>query len=377
MLRSRYGVLVSLAATCFLGGGCGDKKKEVKSDPPASAEVLAVEGLDAIPASATAVVGIDVAKLSQSDLVLRAIERMFAGDKTLEADISSVLTACQFDMKSDLHFATIAIVPRQEKGLDDSLLVAKGNFNESAISACLGRFLEEKGGKLEISETSGRRIYHEVSPDRREQSGRWLAFGSSDTLLVSSGQALLLLALGEGEKLSGNAGVLSPYLPKAKLDSGIWAVYQFDEIVAQGLIKASQGQLGPAQAAVAYADVGKGLSTRIQVEMASESDAKALISLVKAQLTAAAMIFQLDSAGRLIQKIEGSSTGAWANLTWSLSEQELADLLGSNLLGNGSTIDIQEKKNENPALAPALVPGPERDTNHGKQHTDPDSKKEL
>lgn len=378
MLRT-LGILVSLTTIYSLGGGCGDKEKKENDKPAVKNTVAAVEGLDAIPASATTVVGIDVAKLSKSEVVGRAIERMFARseDKTLQADFSAVLQACKIDIGNDLQFATIAIVPREKSPLDDALLVAKGKFDENAIQACIGRFLAERGGTLESSEHEGRRIYHESFPETSSEDGRWLTFGSIDTLLVSSGRSLLLAALGKGEKLTGSKGNLSSYLPQAKADAGIWAIYQIDGAVAEGLIAASQGQLGPAKAAVAYAEFDDGLRTEIQVEMANESDAKSMISMVSAQLSAAAMILQIDSAGRLIQKIEVSSKGSWAKLSWALTEQEFADLLGSNLLGSGSTIDIPDKKTKNPALAPASEPGAESDTKNGNQHTDPDSKTKL
>ncbi len=375
MRISSYAAVV-LAAS--LAWGCSDKKKS--KDEPVTPKVVpaSVEGLQAVPSSATALIGIDVPALIASPVVLRAVERMFARDTTLKEDLTAVFDLCKFDLATDLSAATIAIVPQTQGELEDSLLVAKGKFKEPVIRDCVGRYLKESGRSLEKSEVAGRSIYHEKAED---DLGLWFAFGSESTLLISSGRPLLMLALGDGPKVSQQKDGLARLLPKAKTTAGIWAMAKIAGDVAAGMKQATGGKVNPAKSVVGYVDFGEGVSTALELEMDTEADATALISMISEQLTAASMILQIDSLGRLIKKIEVSATSNWVRMDWALTEQELTDLLGSNLAGNdavdASTIDIEDRSDEDAGLAPTPGSGLERETKNGNQHTDSDSKKEL
>jgi hypothetical protein len=109
--------------------------------------------------------------------------------------------------------------------------------------------------------------------------------------------------------------------------------------VAQGLVAATGGLVGPPSAVVGHAELGEGLELAIEVHMASAADAKTLISQAGSQLQAAALILQVDSAGRLVQKIKVSADGDWARLSWTLSQSELSDLMAATMPGLGGTLD--------------------------------------
>lgn len=350
---------IQAIATCFaiavaLVCGCSDKKKSKKAEEEITP--LAVQGLAAIPANASAVIGIDVAALAGSPIVARALERMFARDPGLQAALSKVLDDCRLDLKTDVDSATIALVPAKAE-MVDSLLVAKGRFKEGELVACLGKSLGAvAGGRLESATFEGRSLYHQVGGDG---PGLWFSFGSPDTVLISSGRGSLEASLGSGPKLAGATTGVARYLSRVDTKANLWAIGMIDPAVGAGLIAATGGQVQAPSAVVATADLKHGLALAADLQMTNEADAKTLISQARAQIKAAAMVLQIDSLGRMVQKAELSADGHWATLRWALNKEELQDLLGANLSGigtsddvsrnDGSSIDNEGANDENPA----------------------------
>lgn len=369
-MKSSYNASLLVTVLFVIVGGCGDKKKKEHEQAPADKPVLAaVQGLQAVPASASAVIGLDVKRLVASPIVLRAVDRMFARDTTLEADLRAVLEACEFAPKIDLASATIALIPRQ--GQTDSLLVAKGKFSESVLSACLGRFYSEDGGRLESAEFEGRTLYHQVGKDAPD--GVWLSFGSKDTLLVASARETLELALGSGPKLAAAKDGLARLAARTRTDATIWAMAHVDGAVGAGLVAATGGQVQPARSILASADLGEGLALAVDVEMASAEDAKVLISQAAIQIQGMALVLQIDAIGPLLKKMQLGTDAHWATLAWQLTERELADLMGANLSGLSSTIDNNGANEQNPAPKSEL----KGEAENGNRHPDAGNEKDL
>ncbi len=340
-------VAMVLAIFC----GCSDKKKSKGAKKDVTSTPKAVVGLAAVPATATAVIGLDVSALAESAIVGRALERMFARDPGLQVALTKVLDDCDLDLGRDVDSATIALIPIGE-AMVDSLLVAKGRFREGKIVACLGKSLGEvTGGRLETANFEGRALYHQVGG---EGPGLWFSFGSGDTVLVSSGRASMEASLGSGPKLSGSRAGVARYLSRAATDANLWAIGNLDPAVAAGLVAATSGKVAAPSAVVASADLSDGLTLAAELQMASEEDAKVLISQATAQIAAVALVLQIDSLGRMVQKAELATDGHWATLRWSLTKEELHDLMGANLseIGpriDGSSIDKEGANDENPA----------------------------
>ncbi len=363
--------LLCTALLLLLSGACGDKKKDRPKEGEGAAPTLAsVEGLHAVPASATAVIGLDVKEMVASPVVLRAVDRMFARDPDLKSELSAVLSACALDVQKDLSAATVALVPRGEG--TDSLLIAKGRFSESALTACLGRFLAEDGGRLESSKFEGRTIYHQVRSEA--PGGVWLSFGSKDTLLIASARELLELSLGEGEKLATARSGLARLAGRANTEATIWAMAAVDDAVGQGLVAATGGQVKPAKSILGSVDLeGGGMNLLLAVEMASAGDAKVLISQASIQIQGMALVLQIDAIGPLLKKLTLVTEGSWSLLGWQLSEEEVAEIMGANLLGLSSTIDNNDANEQNPAPKSDL----EGDEQNGNRHPDAGNEKDL
>src|ERR1043165_346108 len=84
-------ILVTVAA--LAAGGC--KKKPVEHAGP-SPELT---GLAAVPSTAEVVVGIDVGRLSESQLVTRAVESLISHEPALATRWQDFRNACQLEIK--------------------------------------------------------------------------------------------------------------------------------------------------------------------------------------------------------------------------------------------------------------------------------------
>ena len=343
-----YAATIAVVAISF---GCSDKKKSEISNTQAPPP--AIQGLAAVPANATTVIGIDVAALAGSQVADRALQRLYAREPRLQATLAQVLQACEIRPEHDLASVTIAIVPTAARV--DSLLVAKGKFEQGKLISCLGKSLGKLGSHLETSEFEGRPIYHEVrsgpgvSGPGVSGPGVWLTFGSADTVLLSSGREALVEALGVGAKVSNTPSGVGQYLSRAQTDADLWVLHRIDPVVGEGLIAAAGGHIQAPIGVIASADLSGGLILNVELEMRSEDDAKALILQAKSQLEAVALVLQIDSLGRMVQKAELAAEGHQATLRWSLNEEELTDLIGANLSDLSTSIDKNGANDENPA----------------------------
>ncbi len=363
-------ISVATISVVVVSLGCSDKKKSESSDTQAPPPVI--QGLAAVPARATTVIGIDVAALAGSPIAHRALQRMYAREPGLQAPLAHVLQACEIRPESDLASVTVAILP--DDATTESLLVAKGKFEEGKLVRCLGQALAKLAGShLETREFEGRPIYHDVggsvvSGPGVSGPGVWLAFGSSDTMLLSSGRGALEEALGVGAKLSNTTSGLGQYLSRLQTDADLWVLHTIDPLVGEGLIAATGGHIQAPLGVVASADLSKGLTLHLHLEMRNEGDAKILISQAMSQLQAASLVLQIDSLGRMVQKAELAAEGPWATLRWSLNEEELRDLIGANLSDLSTSIDKNGANDENPAKSETEPP--KRKLRNGNSETE-------
>ena len=89
----------------FLLVACGGKR-EVAPPPPAPATV---EGLAALPAEATLIVGVNAPKLRSSSLVRRAYAKAFVDDPGAKTALDTLMARCQFDPARDLVFSQVEL----------------------------------------------------------------------------------------------------------------------------------------------------------------------------------------------------------------------------------------------------------------------------
>lgn len=323
---------LAIAAMVAIAGACKDKKSKQDGDGKPSA--VDVEGLGAVPGDARAVIGVDVRKLAGSVLVGRAVERMWDRDPELKTRIDGYIEACQVHPAKDISSIVIGT-----GRADEVILVATGKFTESEIAICVSKSLEQDGGRLTTSTASGRDVYKADSgPDKAPV---WFAFGSNETILVSSSEEYLHKSLGDGPKASRSTE-LAGLIQKARVDgAAVWVAGTVPPAVGKGLERASAGKASAPVSIYGHLRVDDGLGIELGAVMKSREDAKALVSFGKGQLDLGAMAAAKWGLTPVVRKLSLEAADSTVILKMSLTHDELADLL--------SRIDTDSADEQNPS----------------------------
>jgi hypothetical protein len=319
----KLATLVACAALAF-ASGCGSKKSKATPE---------VSGLAAVPASATAVVVADVARVIDSPLVQRAVDQLLLRDPQLGERWQQLSTNCKLDARK-LEHVVLAIGPAagQGPGTGPVLMVVTGKLVEAELSSCVRSMVGQGGGTLTAKDLGGRTLYQAKDGNRT----MFFAFGKADTVVLGSNEAYVTEALGTGKKIADNAE-LAGWMKLVDLKAPLWAAGKVDERVRGGLVKLTEGKVSQGPAAIVMsADPTDGLTIEIGAVMASEQDAKTLESFAKTQLGLMAMAAQAKSLGKAVDKITISADKQVVRFKAALGTEEVNQLI-SALDGGGIT----------------------------------------
>lgn len=303
---------------------CGKKSTKVSPE---------VTGLAAVPASAQVVIVADVAKVSHSPLVARAVEQLLMRDADLAARWQRLSESCKLDINNVKHVA-LAIGPKQgdAPGTGPVLMVVTGKLVEAELATCVRSMVGQGGGTLTAREAQGRTLYEAKDGNRT----MFFAFGRPDTVVLGSNEQFVREALGTGKKVQ-EGGEMTALIKRADQKAPVWAAGRVDDRVRGGLVKVTNGQLkeGPTAMLVAI-DPTNGAKLEVASVMASAADAKTLESFAKGQLALMAMAAQAKSLGRVVDKIAISAEGDLVRFRATLDMDEV-NLLISALDGGGGS----------------------------------------
>ena len=328
-------LVLGLTAAASIAAACSDRASE---DP--KVVVAAVEGMNAVPATTDIVFGAEVAPLARSALVQRAINRMMAGDPGLQAELDKLFNGCGFDPARDLSSVLIAMDSPPAGGAGDrALLVATGRIAENKLAACVGRHMSELGGQLVQKAVAGRIHYHADAPQGRTDT--WFAFGSAETVVVSSSPEFLAESLADGPRLASDSQMAS-LVHRAKVQgAALWAAGRIPADVGKGLAAATGGGVAAPRAAFGHFAAETGLSAELGVELASPQEAKAALSLAKSQLRIMAQVAQKWKLGRAVAKVSMETVDSTLYMRVTLTDEELRQVL--------APIDTDAGPDQNPA----------------------------
>jgi hypothetical protein len=313
--------LAALALAC----GCGKKH----GGGPAAE----VAGLSAVPVSAEVVISADVARVSDSPIVSRAVDQLMMRDPDLADRWQKLHDSCKLDPTRIQH-VLLAIGPRGNQngvGTGPVLMVATGKITEAELTSCVRSMVGSGGGDVTAKTVAGHTLYQARDGSRI----MFFSFGRADTVLLSSNEQFITEALTPGKKATDNAE-LGAWIALADQKAPVWAAGKADPNLRDRLVKVTNGALtaGP-QAIVLSFDPTSGAKLDLGAVMASPADAKALESFAKSQIALLGMAAQQLSAGKLVDKIEVSSTGTVVHVRVNLTLDEVNQLI-SALDGKGS-----------------------------------------
>lgn len=333
--------LVALAAV--LAAGCGKKTK-------AAPEVY---GLSAVPASATAVVVVDVVRVIDAPLVERAVDQLLLRDPVLRDKWQGLYNDCKIDARK-LRHVILAIGPHQGQGPGTGpvLMVVTGQIVESELASCVRKIVGQGGGTLTAKDLGGRTLYQMKDANRT----MFFAFGKPDTVVLGSNEAYVTEALGTTKKLADNAELMG-WMKLADQRAPVWAAGKVDERVRGGLVKLTSGQVkeGPV-AMVMSANPSEGLALEVGAVMASAADAKTLESFAKGQLGLMAMAAQAKSLGKIVEKVAISTDKTVVRFKAPLTAADVNQLISA--LDEGSVTAQDSPPVTQPGSAAGSAAGP-------------------
>jgi hypothetical protein len=312
-------------AVAFLASACG-KSKKAEAPPPE------VTGLAAVPASAEAVIGIDLPKLVDAPLVGRVVDQLFLHDTTLATRWQQVRDTCKLDLGKQVKHLLLALGPHQTSpGTGPVLLIATGTFVEADVAGCIRTVVGKGGGTLTATTADGRTIYTAKEGNRQMV----FAFGRADTLVLGSNEAYVKEAMSlTGPKISGDAD-MKAWLAMIDQNAPLWGVGRVDPQVGGGLVKRVGGLVAGPRAIVGTLDPTGGAKVDAGIVMASPADANQLESFTKTQLGQLTAAASLVKAGGAVGKIETTVSGDVVHLGAAFTVDDLNQLLSA--LDGGDT----------------------------------------
>ena len=347
MPRPIKAVLVLALAVLLVAPACKRSKKK-KVDDVEPIELKDIAGLDAMPIEATVVIGAHVKPLAGSSLVARAIDQMFLRDPELRTRIDTYMRECAFDPAADLESVVIGMgeLPTPPTTAGRVVMAATGNFDEAVLASCVSRSLSADGGSLTTKQVLGRTFYQADNPATKKVV--WFTFGTPRTVLVSSSEQWLTLAVDGGKRVLDNDQLAAQIQRANRKGAGIWMAGQLAGRTGQGIVTLTRGAVGkPPASAYGYLDLSSGIEGELAVVMASEDDVNGAISYIKPQLEVLAMMAQGQALGRLVSKVGVDSEASTVYLRVSLSSDELEHALSRIDSKGGPTQDTPARAQEN------------------------------
>lgn len=322
------------------------KKNEVKAAEPIKLDDIA--GLDAMPYDATVVIGAHAGPLAKSPLVAGAIEQMFARDPELRTRIDTYMRECKFDPAVDLESVVIGMgdLPTPPTTAGRVVMAATGNFDEAQLASCVSRALQADGGSLSTKQVLGRTFYRADNPTTERVV--WFTFGTSRTVLVSSSEAWLTMAIDDGMRVRDNDRLAAEIERANREGAGLWMAGELAGRTGQGIVTLTRGAVSkPPASAYGFIDLSEGIRGELAVVMASSDDVKGAISYIKPQLEVLAMMAQGRALGRLVSKVGVDSEASTVYLRVSLTEEELKQALSRIDTKGGAKQDTPAPAKEN------------------------------
>ncbi len=315
------GALCLILALCAAVPGCG--KKDVPSGPPPE-----LTGLAVVPASVEVVVGADIAKLTDSPVIDRALDQLLMRDPVLSERWQRLKDECKIDLGKQIKRVMLALGPNRPgpaPGTGPVLMIAVGSLPETELQQCVTKLVGAGGGSLTGKSVAGRTVYLAKDGNRT----MYFAYTRPDTVVLSADEAYLTEALGSGKKAPDNPD-LTAWRKLVNQSAPLWAVGRTDPRIRDGLVQLTEHKISAGPVAFALsADLADGAKLQLSAVMNQPDQAKALESYVKGELALLTAAAQLRSLGPVVGKIGVAADGNVVQFRAALTVDDLNHLLSA------------------------------------------------
>ncbi|HUS66540.1 MAG TPA: hypothetical protein VMZ28_18510 [Kofleriaceae bacterium] len=303
---TRLCALIALAATV---AGC---KKEKVPDGKLTPEVTAL--LAHLPADATVVVGMNLARARESALYQKLLPRLTAAAPGALATLKEV---CKLDVINDLQ----TVVASVGDDLDDRgqlHFVAKGSFTKDKVAACVGEM--SKGGSTIATGDEEELTWYS------DETGKTYAYWPApDTVAVTGqrdGAAERLAQVAASGGAVKNAGLMK-LIAKADTTAAFWAAGPLPAEVRQ--------QMGDATVVGFFLSVvpdDDRLKVLLAVEAGSEDVASSTAAAIREKKDGIKLLLPDPKLGAIVGRMEVLQDGVDVAVRVSLSAEEVDHLMG-------------------------------------------------
>jgi hypothetical protein len=307
--------LIAIAAAAV---ACG------KKDKAADAPTAEVTGLAAVPATAEAVIAIDVPRVGESPLIGRAIDQLLLRDPDLAARWQRLQASCKLDLAKQVKHVMLALGRKTgDAGNGPVLMIATGNLSETDVVACVRAMVGDGKGELSAKPLGARTLYEAKDGNH----AMYFAFGRADTVVLGSNEAWVTEAIGTGKKALDNPE-LKQWIGLANQQLPVWGAGRIDAQVKQGLVKVTAGAVtqGPV-AMIVGIDAGSGATFEAGAVMENSVEAKTLESFANTQKSLLGYAAQGKGLGTLVDKIQIAATDNIVRFKVALTTDEVNQLL--------------------------------------------------
>lgn len=311
---------VTLGALGLLSAGCG-KKASVPSGPPPE-----LTGLAVVPADVEAIVGADLAKLSDSPVIDRVVEQLMR-DATLSERWQRLKQDCKIDVGKQIKRVMLALGPHAggRPGTGPVLMVATGSLPEADLKDCVTKLVGTGGGTVTGKVVLGRTLYFAKDGTRT----MYFAYSRPDTIVLAADEAYVTEALGTGKKAPDNPE-LTAWRKLVNENSPLWAVGRTDARIRDGLVQLTEGKVSAGPVAfAASADLADGARFQLSAVMNTPDQAKSLESYVKGELGLLGAAAQWKSLGAVVGKLGVTADEAVVQFRATLTVEDLNLLLSA------------------------------------------------
>ena len=325
MVASRGTLCVGLVlglALCAAVPACGKKTEHPGGQAPE------LTGLAVVPASAEVVVGADIAKLTDSPVIDRAVEQLLMRDPTLSERWQRLKDECKLDLGRQIKRVMLALGPSRPgpaPGTGPVLMVAVGTLPETDLQQCVAKLVGGGTGGLTGKPVLGRTLYLAKDGNRTMS----FAYTRPDTVVLSADEAYLTEAMGSGKKAPDNPD-LTAWRKLVNQSAPLWAVGRTDARIRDGLVHLTEGKVAAGPVAFAFsADLADGAKLQLSAVMDQPDQAKALESYVKAELALLTAAAQLKSLGSVVGKLTVTAEGNIVQFRAALTVDDLNHVLSA------------------------------------------------
>jgi hypothetical protein len=249
-------------------------------------------------------------------------------DPSSKKEYDEFVQKCGLDPFKQIDSVFMAF-PQQNGATKEFAAILRGSFNEQKLVSCAKEQAQKDGSDVAVSEYNGKKLYTDT-----KKGEAFAAFLDGKTVVIGGKEWIKRVIDLQGKKEPGGSAkdneALMSLVKRARTNDALWGA----GLVPQAARDALKGDPHLAAAATmkdvfGSVDFASGVAADINVDNATENDAKELAAKATAQLLEVKKSPQLMMMGMsgFLDGIKVDSKGATFHVGVNLNQQQVDDLI--------------------------------------------------